>query len=130
VARLPNDVTRFVWEPSGVWETDAAAAQARMWDVTLAVDPVKEPVPAGAVAYVRLRALGGTRAFGSAVLERVVDAVGPRREVFAVIETDSALAEAKRLRGIVQATKSGPRPAQGRLVRPRGGIVVRDDEQE
>ena len=130
VARLPNDVTRFVWEPSGVWETDAAAAQARAWDVTLAVDPVKEPVPAGAVAYVRLRALGGTRAFGSAVLERVVDAVGPRREVFAVIETDTALVEAKRLRGIVQAAKSGPRPAQGRLVRPRGGIVVRDDEQE
>ncbi len=130
VARLPRDATRFVWEPSGVWETEAAAAQARSWDVTLAVDPAKEPVPAGPIAYVRLRALGGTRAFGATALERVVEAVGARREVFAIIETDSALVEAKRLRRIVQAARSGPRPAPGRLIRPRGGIVVRDDEQE
>jgi uncharacterized protein YecE (DUF72 family) len=129
VAKFPNDVTRFVWEPSGVWENDAAAAQAHAWDALLAVDPVKEAVPAGPVAYVRLRAFGGTRAFGSTVLERVVTAVGERREVFAIIETDTALVEAKRLRSLVQASRSGPRP-QGRLVRPRGGIVVRDDEQE
>jgi uncharacterized protein YecE (DUF72 family) len=129
VAKFPNDVTRFVWEPSGVWENESAATQAHSWDAILAVDPVKEAVPAGPVAYVRLRALGGTRAFGPTVLDRVVQAVGERREVFAVIETDSALAEAKRLRGIVQSARTGVRPL-GRLVRPRGGIVVRDDEQE
>jgi hypothetical protein len=55
--------------------------------------------------------------------------VGDRREVFAIIETDSALTEAKRLRTLAQAARSGVRP-QGRLVRPRGGIVVRDDEQD
>ena len=129
VGKFPNDVTRVVWEPSGVWEAEDAAVQARSWDAVLAVDPTKEVVPAGPVAYVRLRALGGTRSFGSTVLARVVDTVGERREVFAVIETDSALAEAKRLRGLVQAARSGARP-QSRLVRPRGGIVVRDDEQE
>jgi uncharacterized protein YecE (DUF72 family) len=129
VAKFPNDVTRFVWEPSGVWENEDAAAQAHAWDAVLAVDPVKEAVPLGSVAYVRLRAIGGTRAFGSTVLERVVAAVGERREVFAIIETDSALAEAKRLRGIVQSARVASRPL-GRLVRPRGGIVVRDDEQE
>jgi uncharacterized protein YecE (DUF72 family) len=129
-AKLPRDATRFVWEPSGVWEIDDAAAQARSWDATLLVDPAKDPVPPGTVAYVRLRALGGTRSFASAALERVVASVGPRREVFAIIETDSALAEAKRLRRLVQLAGSGPRVIQGRLVRPRGGIVVRDDEQE
>jgi uncharacterized protein YecE (DUF72 family) len=129
LSKFPNDVTRVVWEPSGVWENEDAAAQAHAWSAILAVDPTKEAVPAGAVAYVRLRALGGTRAFGSTVLERVVAAVGERREVFAIIETDGALAEAKRLRGIVQSARSGSRP-QSRLVRPRGGIVVRDDEQE
>jgi uncharacterized protein YecE (DUF72 family) len=128
-AKLPRDATRFVWEPGGVWEVEDAAEQARSWDATLLVDPAKDTVPAGAVAYVRLRALGGTRAFTSSALERIVEAVGPRREVFAIIETDSALAEAKRLRGLVQASRSGARP-QSRLVRPRGGIVVRDDEQE
>jgi len=129
--RLPRDVTHFVWEPSGVWETADAAVQASAWNVVLAVDPAREPVPSGPVAYLRLRALGETRSFGPVALEKVVRAVGDRREVFAIIETDSALAEAKRLRQLARSAKSGTRiGGPGRFVRPRGGIVVRDDEQE
>jgi uncharacterized protein YecE (DUF72 family) len=130
VARFPRDVTHFVWEPSGVWETADAAAQAHAWDVVLAVDPAKEPVPAGAVAYLRLRALGETRSFSAIALERIARAVGPRRDVFAIIETDSALVEGKRLRQIVRSTRIPSSMGPARLVRPRGGIVVRDDEQE
>lgn len=128
--RVPRDVTYFVWEPSGVWEVADAANQARAWDVILAVDPARaEPVPPGPVAYVRLRALGEARSFGAPALERVVQAVGARRDAFAIIETDSALAEGRRLRHLVRGLRS---KAGGltRLVRPRGGIVVRDDEQE
>ncbi|HEY8041817.1 MAG TPA: DUF72 domain-containing protein [Polyangiaceae bacterium] len=131
IDRLPRDVTHFVWEPSGVWETADAAEQARTWDVLLAVDPAKDPVPPGPVAYLRLRAIGETRAFGPIALERIARAVGARREVFAIVETDTALAEAKRLRQLVKGTRPGKRVGGGsRLVRPRGGIVVRDDEQE
>jgi uncharacterized protein YecE (DUF72 family) len=130
VARVPRDVTHFVWEPSGVWETADAAAQARAWDVVLAVDPAKEPVPAGPVAYLRLRALGETRSFSAIALERIARAVGARRDVYAIIETDSALAEAKRLRQIVRSSRVTAPGGPTRLVRPRGGIVVRDDEQE
>jgi uncharacterized protein YecE (DUF72 family) len=130
VARFPRDVTRFVWEPSGVWETADAAAQARLWDIVLAVDPAREPVPIGQVAYLRLRALGETRAFGPVALERIVKAVGSRREVFAIVETDSAALEAKRLRRLVRAARPGGVGGGARLIRPRGGIVVRDDEQE
>ena len=131
IDRVPHDATHFVWEPSGVWETEDAAAQARSWGVVLAVDPARDAVPAGSVAYVRLRALGETRAFGPIALERIVRAVGTRRDVFAVIETDSALAEAKRLRQIAKSTRAVGRVGGAvRLVRPRGGIVVRDDEQE
>jgi uncharacterized protein YecE (DUF72 family) len=130
VGRLPRDVTHFVWEPSGVWETEDAADQARAWEVVLGVDPAREPVPAGPMAYLRLRALGETRAFGPVALERIVKAVGPRRDVFAVIETDTALVEAKRLRRLVRDVRSVARGGAGKLVRPRGGIVVRDDEQE
>src|ERR1700722_6889185 len=130
VARLPHDVTHFVWEPSGVWEIADAAAQAREWGIVLALDPAREAVPPGPGAYLRLRALGETQAFGPVALERIVRAVGPRREVFAIIETDTAISEAKRLRQL--ARKGRPEAVGGatRLVRPRGDILVRDDEQE
>jgi uncharacterized protein YecE (DUF72 family) len=131
VERFPRDVTHFVWEPSGVWEVDQAAAQARSWGVLLAVDPAHDVVPPGPLAYVRLRALGETRAFGPVALERIARAVGERREVFAIVETDTALAEAKRLRQIARTLRVGvPLGGGARLVRPRAGIVVRDDEQE
>jgi uncharacterized protein YecE (DUF72 family) len=130
VNRLPRDVMNFVWEPSGVWEIADAAAQAREWGIVLALDPAREAVPPGPVAYLRLRALGETQAFGPVALERIVRAVGPRREVFAIIETDTAISEAKRLRQL--ARKGRPEAVGGatRLVRPRGDILVRDDEQE
>jgi hypothetical protein len=78
----------------------------------------------------RLRALGETRAFGPVALERIIKAVGAKRDVFAVIETDTALVEAKRLRRLLRDVRSAARGGTGKLVRPRGGIVVRDDEQE
>jgi uncharacterized protein YecE (DUF72 family) len=130
IGRMPRDVTHFVWEPSGVWEVEDAAAQAQAWEVVLAVDPARESVPAGPIAYLRLRALGETRAFGPVALERIIKAVGARRDVFAVIETDTALGEGKRLRRMLRDVRAAARGGSGKLVRPRGGIVVRDDEQE
>jgi uncharacterized protein YecE (DUF72 family) len=130
VERVPHDVTSFVWEPSGVWETADAAVLARSLGIVLAVDPAREPVPAGNVAYVRLRALGETRSFGPSALERVVHAIGPRHDAYVVIETDSALQECKRLRRIAQRPRAHEHGGMGRLVRPRGTFVVRDDEQE
>jgi len=62
--------------------------------------------PAGPVAYLRMRALGETRAFGPIALERIVQAVGTRRDVYAVVETDSALVEAKRLRQIIKTARA------------------------
>jgi hypothetical protein len=130
VARVPHDVTHFVWEPSGVWEVSDAKAQAQAWGAVLAVDPLRDPVPAGPVAYLRLRALGETHAFGSAALERAMTAVGPRREVFVILESDSALAEAKRLRELARRSPTEGSGGAARLGRPRRSIVVSDDEQE
>jgi uncharacterized protein YecE (DUF72 family) len=130
VSRLPRDVTNFVWEPGGVWEIADATAQAREWGVVLALDPSREAVPPGPVAYLRLRALGETQAFGPIALERIVKAVGARREVFAIIETDTAITEARRLRQLARRGRPEAVGGASRLVRPRGDIVVRDDEQE
>jgi uncharacterized protein YecE (DUF72 family) len=127
---FPRDVGVVVWEPSGIWDVGEAAVVAKELDVVLAVDAARDPVPAGPVAYVRLRAMGETRSFGPAALERIARSIGQRRDVFVILETDSALDEAKRLRQIAQKAKARKEGGTSRLVRPRGGIMVRDDEQE
>jgi uncharacterized protein YecE (DUF72 family) len=131
VERFPRDVTQVIWEPRGVWETEDAAVAARQWGIVLAVDAAREPVPLGPVAYVRLRALGETRAFGAAALEKVVRAVGERRDAYVILETESALAESKRLRALARTVSGGTRGGMGRVLRPRAlAVKVRDDEQE
>jgi uncharacterized protein YecE (DUF72 family) len=127
-----RDVTSLVWEPHGVWEIDDAAVLARKLGIVLAVDAARDPVPAGPVAYARLRALGETRSFGASSLERVVQAIGPRRDAFVVLETDGALAECKLLRRIAEQPDAGDGKVGGvRVVRPRSpSVKIRDDEQE
>jgi uncharacterized protein YecE (DUF72 family) len=126
-----RDVTHLVWEPRGVWEIEDAAVLARKLGVVLAVDAARDPVPLGPVAYARLRALGETRSFGPSALERVVQAVGARRDAFVVLETDGALAECKLLRKIAQTPDTEGRRLGARVVRPRTATVkIRDDEQE
>jgi uncharacterized protein YecE (DUF72 family) len=127
--RIPRDATSVIWEPRGVWDLGDAALAAKKWGIVLSVDASRDPVPAGPVAYVRLRALGETRSYGRAALERVARAIGQRRDAYVVFETDKALEEAKSLR-IVQGLgkKDG---GLGRVLRPRAATVkVRDDEQE
>jgi uncharacterized protein YecE (DUF72 family) len=128
--RLPRDATHVIWEPRGVWEAEDAAVAARKWGVVLAVDAAREPVPEGLVAYVRLRAMGETRSFGPAALEKVVEAIGSRRDAFVVFETPAAQKEAASLRQIAQRASKSDKGGLGRLVRPKGGMKVRDDEQE
>lgn len=129
--RLPRDVTTIVWEPTGVWELEQAAAQAKAWGVVLAVDPSRDEVPAGPVAYGRLRSVGGVRSYSAAALERVAAAIGERRDAYVVIETTSALAEAKVLRSVVRQAGGARKAGLGRVIRPRGApLRVRDDEQE
>jgi hypothetical protein len=130
LARVQRDATRVIWEPRGVWEIGDAALAAKKWGIVLSVDAARDPVPAGPVAYARLRALGETRSYGASALERVVRAVGARRDAYVVFETDKALVEAKTLRRIAQGAgkKDG---GLGRVIRPRAATVkVRDDEQE
>jgi uncharacterized protein YecE (DUF72 family) len=129
--RLRREPTHLVWQPSGVWEIEDAAVLARQIGLVLVVDAARDPVPGGPVAYVRLPSLGETRSYGSAALERVIDAVGTRRDAYVVLETDGALTEAKKLRSLAQRSRSGAKGGMARIVRPRGGgVLVRDDEQE
>ncbi|WP_394830906.1 DUF72 domain-containing protein [Pendulispora rubella] len=129
--RLPRDVTTIVWEPRGVWEHEQAAASAKKWGVVLSVDPVRETVPPGPAAYIRLRALGETHSYGESALSRVISAIGPRRDAYVVLETSSALTECKTLRRLAARGDGAERGGGGRVVRPRVATMkVRDDEQE
>lgn len=127
---LPRDAVSIVWEPSGLWELEDAALQAKRWgDVTVAVDPSRDEVPEGPVAYGRLRALGGTRAYSTTALLRVAAALGERRDAYVVFETTGALKEAKTLRGLVRQG-GGTRGGMGRILRPRGAAVVPGEDDE
>ena len=130
VARLPTDATQVVWEPHGLWETDEAARAAKRLGVVLCVDAARDPVPAGPVAYVRLPQIGAARAYSESSLERVVDAIGERREAYVFIETTSALKECKALRKLTMGRSK--KVGGGALVlRPKtAALRVRDDEQE
>jgi uncharacterized protein YecE (DUF72 family) len=128
--RLPRDVATVVWEPSGLWELEDAAVQAKKWGVVLAVVPARDLVPVGPVAFGRLRALGGTRAYSTAALERVASAIGERREAYVLIETAGALKEGKTLRRLVRAVGSRKTGGLTRLVRPRGAPLALEDDDE
>lgn len=130
VKRLPRDVTRVVWEPAGVWEGEVAERVARKHGLTLAVDPIHEDVPDGPVAYLRLRTLGETRSFGAAALARIAESIGGRRDAYVVFDTASAARDGARLREAVEAWVEDEGGGRSRLVRPRGQLLVRDDEQE
>ena len=129
--RLPRDASSIVWEPSGLWEIEDAAEQAKKWEITVAVDPARDAMPPGPVAYGRLRAAGGTRAFSTTALQKVADTIGERRDAYVVFETTGALKEGKILRALVRQAKAGKRGGLGRLIRPKGApLAVGDDEQE
>jgi uncharacterized protein YecE (DUF72 family) len=131
IDRLPRDASTVVWEPSGLWETEDAAAQAKKWGVVVAVDPARDPMPEGPVAYGRLRAAGGTRAYSTTALTKVAQAIGERRDAYVVFETTNALKEGKTLRALVRSAKAGPRGGLGRLLRPAGARGSdSDDESE
>ena len=131
LARLPRDANTIVWEPSGLWEIEDAAEQANKWGVVVAVDPARDDMPEGPVAYGRLRAAGATRAFSTAALQKVADKIGERRDAYVVFETTNALKEGKTLRALVRQAKPGKKGGLGRLIRPKGSPPsVGDDEQE
>lgn len=125
--RIPRDASAIVWEPSGLWEHEDAAVQAKQWGVVLGCDPTREIVPPGPVAFGRLRKLGQTRAYSVAALTKVAQAIGSRADAYVIIETDGALKEAKSLRTLVRAGSKSLGGMGKLVVRPRG---KRDDDDE
>ena len=117
IDRFPKEALTIVWEPGGVWESEEAARQAKKWDIVLAVDAARDVIPAGPVAYVRLKAVGETRGFSAETLGRIAQAIGPRRDAYVIIESDRAKDEAKTLRAAVRDLDK-PKAKQLAVLRP------------
>jgi uncharacterized protein YecE (DUF72 family) len=94
---------RFAWEPHGPW-ADAEVAQLCA-DLSLirCVDPMRDAVPEGPVAYTRLGpfAIMG-RSIADDELERIVETLEPFEEAYCFFGTERALGDAKRLRELSQ----------------------------
>lgn len=128
---LPRDATQVVWEPHGVWEIEESTRAAKRFGVVLCVDAAREAVPGGPIAYVRLPVIGSSRSYGEAALERVVQAIGERREAYVVVETPTALKECKTIRRLAQGQTKRAAGGGALVLRPKAPILrVRDDEQE
>lgn len=98
----------LVWEPHGPWEPEHAARVAASCDLVLAVDPLRDRPPAGALAYLRL---GPFAAMGSRVsaydLERLAAVAGRFERALCLFDTPRALDDARNLKRLL-ATDSDP----------------------
>jgi uncharacterized protein YecE (DUF72 family) len=129
VTKLPHDVVRLAWEPSGIWELEDAQAVAASLGVILVADAAREQLPPGPIAYTRLRGLGDARRLSADRLDRVISNLRGRRDAFVVIETDQASRVVRELRdGIAQDRSGIARTPRARSSVPP--LMAEDEEQE
>lgn len=129
VAKLPHDAVTLVWQPSGVWESDAAAQIARTLGLVVSVDAVYDDPPEGPVAYVRLRGLGESTRLGAGSIARVAATLADRREAFVVVETGSPAGVAKLLVEAASAPRRGASGAGRVISRARSRTSARGEEE-
>jgi uncharacterized protein YecE (DUF72 family) len=94
---------RFVWEPHGPWaETELAQLCADL-NLVRCVDPLRDPVPPGPVAYTRLGpfAIMG-RSIADDEIEQIAGALEPFEEAYCFFGTERAFVDARRLRELSQ----------------------------
>ena len=92
----------LIWEPHGPWESEQATEFALENDLVLAVDPLRDPAPAGPLAYFRM---GPFASMGSRVglydLERIMDAGESFDRTICVFETPRAFDDARNLKKVL-----------------------------
>ncbi len=129
VAKLPHDVVRLAWEPSGLWEPEDTQAIAANLGLIVVRDAACETLGAGAVAYTRLRGLGEASRLGPSRMERVIKSLRSRREAYVVVETDQAQRVAKSIRdGVVNDGDGGKQRVA--KARPVMQPLRADDEEQ
>lgn len=90
-----------VWDPSGLWERDAAVEHAAKFGAIVACDPLHDEID-GPVVYARMRGLGVDRRYHVGRLEELAEALSGCDEAYVVFESGSAWREALGFTGIAK----------------------------
>jgi hypothetical protein len=88
-----------VWAPGGLWEHDAAAAQADRMGVGLSVDALEDPFHGTERAYGRLMAVGARARLGEGHLGLAIEAAAQAEagEIYLSLEDEPVLTRTARL---------------------------------
>lgn len=127
VEKIPHDVVKLAWEPSGLWEDDVARRLASRLGLVLVADAARDPLAPGSTAYTRLRGLGDASRLSASRLDAVIERVRSYREAFVIIETDAPVSVARALR---EASKVEPEPRRPGRVRTVGRTLMAEDEEQ
>jgi hypothetical protein len=123
--RMAAPGATLVWAPTGLWEPDEAARQARALGIVAAFDPLEASAPAGPVAYARLEAVGARTRFGESLLRAAVAtlAASEATERYVAIASARSFEEACRLTDLarVEARLEAARPG-GTVVGPEQAL--------
>jgi uncharacterized protein YecE (DUF72 family) len=99
----PPEGMRFAWEAHGPWDAEEVASLAVELGLVRCVDPLKDEMYEGAVAYGRLGPFACMgRALADDELEDICDALDQYDEAFCLFDTDRAFDDARRLRALCQ----------------------------
>jgi uncharacterized protein YecE (DUF72 family) len=125
--RLPRPGVLLCWEPRGIWERREVISTARDLGLLPVFDAQNDSLPAGPVAYTRLRALGSTQKVSQRAIERLAIELQGKREAWIVVEH---AASAKRVRTELAHALARTLPSQPPPARPAPGKLRAEDEEQ
>jgi len=98
-----SDGVRYGWEPHGPWQDEEVTALCTELGLVRCVDPLRDPLPEGEVAYARLgpfAAMG--RAFADDELESIAEALSGYAQAYCFFATERSFHDARRLRALCE----------------------------
>ena len=101
--RLCKMARVIVWEPTGVWEREAALeAVADIENLIVCADPLHDDVSGESHVYARLRGMGVDNRYNDGKLEDIAEKLAECEEAWIVIATPTGFGEANKLTAMLE----------------------------
>jgi hypothetical protein len=92
-----------VWEPTGVWEREAALeAVSDIENLIVCADPLHDDVSGESHVYARLRGMGVDNRYNDGKLEDIAEKLAECEEAWVVIATPTGFGEANKLTAMLE----------------------------